>query len=198
MDPRIVRTKQMLRDALIELIEEIGFERITVRDLAAKAGLNRGTFYLHYKDKHDLLEQSKHDLMHGLLQVADRNESDLLGMVQHQSLDEPYPFMVKIFEYFEEHADFLRILLGPKGDPSFPQQWKTFMMRHFYEQFELIQFNPDTMLVPQKYITSYMISANMGLMQEWLNSEKRLSPHDIALMLTRLTQLGPKLASGLK
>lgn len=57
-EARVLQTKRMIRDALTLLMEEKGFEGITVRDLAEKAAINRGTFYLHYKDKYDLLEQS--------------------------------------------------------------------------------------------------------------------------------------------
>ena len=54
-DRRIVRSKRALRDALIALMEERGYEAFTVNDLCARADLNRGTFYNHFRDKEDLL-----------------------------------------------------------------------------------------------------------------------------------------------
>jgi AcrR family transcriptional regulator len=62
-DRRIVRTKRLIRDALTELMEEKGFEGLTVRDLTEKADINRGTFYLHYQDKYDLLEKSEAEIL---------------------------------------------------------------------------------------------------------------------------------------
>jgi AcrR family transcriptional regulator len=65
LDPRVVRTRQMLRDALVSLIEEKGFDAITIQDIADRAGLNRATFYLHYRDKQELLVKSLRDAIDG-------------------------------------------------------------------------------------------------------------------------------------
>ncbi|MFJ7731244.1 TetR/AcrR family transcriptional regulator [Lysinibacillus sp. NPDC097231] len=54
-------TKQTIKQALIIQIEEVGFERVTVKNLALTANINRGTFYLHYKDKFEVME----DLQNG-------------------------------------------------------------------------------------------------------------------------------------
>ena len=56
-DRRVVRTKQQIRRALIELLAEKGESSIAVRELAQRANINRGTFYIHYKDIHDLVSQ---------------------------------------------------------------------------------------------------------------------------------------------
>lgn len=54
-DPRILRTRQLLREALVALLEEKDFEVITVQDIADRATVNRATVYAHYQDKYDLL-----------------------------------------------------------------------------------------------------------------------------------------------
>lgn len=54
-DPRVVRTRRRLKRALIELLDEIGYERITVERLATRADVGRSTFYLHFGSKEDLL-----------------------------------------------------------------------------------------------------------------------------------------------
>lgn len=54
---RVRRTRALLRQALIELIEDRGFERVTVGDLASRAMISRAAFYRNYRDKYDLVEQ---------------------------------------------------------------------------------------------------------------------------------------------
>jgi AcrR family transcriptional regulator len=54
-DRRILRTRDTLGDALIELIQEKSFDDITVQDVLDRAGVGRSTFYAHYTDKDDLL-----------------------------------------------------------------------------------------------------------------------------------------------
>jgi AcrR family transcriptional regulator len=54
LDRRTVRTRNLLGDALIELIQEKPFDSVTVQDVLDRAGVGRSTFYVHYKDKDDL------------------------------------------------------------------------------------------------------------------------------------------------
>src|SRR5262245_35988567 len=61
VDPRIRRTRQMLQQALLELMREKGFQSITVHDIAERATVNRATFYDHFVDKFALLESVMRD-----------------------------------------------------------------------------------------------------------------------------------------
>ena len=56
-DRRVRRTKQLIKQSLIELMHEKPFKDITVKDITERADLNRGTFYLHYVDIYDLLSK---------------------------------------------------------------------------------------------------------------------------------------------
>jgi AcrR family transcriptional regulator len=56
MDPRILRSRRMLMDALAKLLTKKEFEKISVQEIADEATLNRATFYLHYQDKGALLQ----------------------------------------------------------------------------------------------------------------------------------------------
>ena len=60
-----MKTRRALREALLDLIEEKGLDRVTVKALCERADLNRGTFYLHYRDVYDLLEQYTDDVLAG-------------------------------------------------------------------------------------------------------------------------------------
>ena len=56
MDPRIVRSRRMLMEALVRLLNEKEFDDISIQEIADEATLNRATFYLHYPDKNALLQ----------------------------------------------------------------------------------------------------------------------------------------------
>ncbi len=55
VDRRVQRTRQLLQDAIVALIEEKGYEAVTVQDILDRANLGRSTFYAHFRDKEDLL-----------------------------------------------------------------------------------------------------------------------------------------------
>lgn len=56
-DRRVRRTRNAINNAFMEIITEKEFDQITINDLSERADVNRGTFYLHYMDKYDLLDQ---------------------------------------------------------------------------------------------------------------------------------------------
>ena len=62
VDRRVRKTRRQLRECLITLLKEKKVQDITVRELTDMADLNRGTFYLHYKDVFDLLEKTEAEL----------------------------------------------------------------------------------------------------------------------------------------
>ena len=80
LDPRVRRTRKLLKQAFIDIVQEKGFDAMTVQDIADKAEINRATFYAHYTDKFDL-----HDRMviewfqHQLEQYKVSSESSFCG-----------------------------------------------------------------------------------------------------------------------
>jgi AcrR family transcriptional regulator len=62
LDPRVKRTRQLLQQALGELLTRKSFEEISVQDIAAQAGVNRATFYKHFTDKYHLLNESVREM----------------------------------------------------------------------------------------------------------------------------------------
>ncbi|RYG37597.1 TetR/AcrR family transcriptional regulator, partial [bacterium] len=66
-DPRVRRTRKALQDGLAELLRERRFAEISVQDVAERAGVNRATFYAHFRDKHDLLASLLKSQMGGIL-----------------------------------------------------------------------------------------------------------------------------------
>src|SRR5687767_9828388 len=112
LDPRVVRTRQMLREAFMALIAERGFETVTIQDITERATLNRATFYLHYRDKYELLTDLFETLIGDITPLPPDN----------MTLLSPYdvvPGVARVFEHFAEHADFYRSLLGSQGVLAF-------------------------------------------------------------------------------
>ena len=105
------RTQKLLRDALIELIEERGFEALTVSELTARAMVSRAAFYRRYQDKYDLVEQ-----------VFDEAMSALFAAVGELGLEHPTPGWVAFFEHIATYARLYGALLGRKGSPWFARK----------------------------------------------------------------------------
>mgnify|MGYP001250107789 FL=1 len=79
VDPRVKRTKAMIRQALIEWLAVKDFEDITVQDIVDRAGLNRATFYNHYQDKYELLDVTMAELFAEMLSAWIPADADMRG-----------------------------------------------------------------------------------------------------------------------
>ena len=105
---RVRRTQKLLRDALIELIEEQSFDVLTVGELTKRAMVSRAAFYRNYQDKYDLVEQIFAEAMQALFNV-----------VSQSGTEHPPQIWVKFFEHIAENEKIYCALLGRKGSPWF-------------------------------------------------------------------------------
>ena len=108
LDPRIARSKAALREALIALMEERGLDGFTVGDLCTRAGLNRGTFYNHFKDKDNLLDTFEDEVMEGLEAFRVKmQELEIRDLLKYRARKRPLPVLVELFDYLREFYDVL-------------------------------------------------------------------------------------------
>ncbi|MFY0804435.1 TetR/AcrR family transcriptional regulator [Peribacillus frigoritolerans] len=199
MDLRVIRTKNAIRTALVELIEEKGFETITVKDITTKAKINRGTFYAHYQDKFDLMTKCQEEIMQGMSDIAKQNIPDVIAELGTDSpLNKPFTVFVSIFEYLNVNSEFMKAALGPKGDLSFQTKIKDFMLKTLFENDQNALIKEENLLVPGHFLISYIASAHIGVIQQWLDSERKESPQEMARILSTITVNGPFFAAGLK
>jgi len=195
-DLRVIRTKQSIRDAFIELLEEKGFEAITVKDITTRAHINRGTFYAHYQDKFDLMTKCEEEIMFDMSKIAKQNFPSMVTALESNSpTTGPYSMAVLILRYINENSGFLKAVLGPKGDLSFQTRLKDFMWRTIFGNGFIKEEN---LLIPGPYLASYIASAHIGVIQQWLNSGRKESPEEMARILSTIMVNGPLFAAGLK
>jgi AcrR family transcriptional regulator len=103
------QTRQKLIQAAIELLIAEGYEELSIQAITDRADLGRGTFYIHFKDKDDVVWSAVKDLILELEQQA-HGEAERSG-----SGPKEYFGLVKIFRHAGQHADLYRIILGGKG-----------------------------------------------------------------------------------
>ncbi|HBU82775.1 MULTISPECIES: TetR/AcrR family transcriptional regulator [Paenibacillus] len=187
MDRRKIRTKKLIRQALLELTMEKGLNKISVMDLAERAEINRGTFYLHYRDVADLVDQLKQEIFEGIQMLA--IELNPMEVRPYAERGEPYPSILKILEYLLSHADYLRVMLDPKGDLQLPIQLKELMAKRMIQKFE--SHLPRESVIPWDYFLAFTASANIGLLTHWMAQGNDLSTREVALIMTQITSQGP-------
>ena len=170
-DRRIRKTKKSLKDGLIELMLEKSINDISVRELTEKVDLNRGTFYLHYKDIFDLLEQIEDELFQEFNEIMishskDHLECSLLSL------------LVDIFNYLKENASICTVLLSNNGDINFINKIKDLIREKCFSVWTVMFELPKTNAFD--YFYNFIVSGCIGIFEAWLNNGLKESPYEIA------------------
>ncbi|MEK5397184.1 TetR/AcrR family transcriptional regulator [Paenibacillus sp. FSL K6-2859] len=196
-DLRIIRTKELIREALIELIEEKGFEGITVKDITTKARINRGTFYSHYQDKYDLMNRCQDEILAEMKNIVKQNLGDVITE-HHSNIPQAAPIniLVGFFGHLELNRKFMKALF--KADLNFQTKMKAFMWKTLFVNNEFPLIKQENLLVPSEYLIAYLASAHIGVLEQWLNGDGKESPEEMARILSTITIQGPFTAAGLK
>lgn len=111
-DRRVRRTKKLLLDALTELLMHKQINEISVKELTELADINRGTFYVYYRDIFDMLEKIEDEMFQSLENIMALHDYD---DVKHHMK----PILLSLFNFIEENQAMCRVLLSPNGDMNF-------------------------------------------------------------------------------
>ena len=124
---RVRRTRAMILAGFIQLMQQKPVKDISVRELADLVDINRSTFYLHYTDIYDLLEQTENNLMDQFLAIIDKNHTSL-------TLQEFSDKLEQFFAILAENQPLCRALMSPNGDIAFVRKLEKLIAEATYTQ----------------------------------------------------------------
>ena len=113
MDHRTRVTRMLIRRAFTELLRTKPIQSISIKELCAAAGINRGTFYAHYTDIYDLLQQMEEEMLEDFLKALEPLLSSDGGSLT------PVKITAGIFQCLKDNADLCTVTLGDYGDKAF-------------------------------------------------------------------------------
>jgi AcrR family transcriptional regulator len=201
-DRRVDRTRKALREALIDLIREKSYDQITVEEITERANLGRTTFYLHYKDKEDLLLEDFIDLIDEMVSkvVADRPLQRLKTRITQQSPKADLHFNPNlfrpnliIFQNAAMNADLLRIILHNGGAIKIGERLREIIIKAVQQLAAASQERSDleiTFEMPTEVIANFYAGSLLGLISWWLDNNMPYTPEQMTLFSQRLFFLG--------
>lgn len=188
-DPRVIRTIQLLRASLISLIPAKGYESITIQDITDRATLNRATFYLHYKDKNELLMDTFYELI--------SNATPQPPETGDSAVQKGFDSIKLIFDQFAQHAEFFRVLLNEECPPIFNKLLREYIMKICLDWFSALQPDDEKVMVSTEVASYYLGAAFMGVIGWWLQNRMPFTSDEMASQLIKLTSLGINQTLGL-
>lgn len=190
-DRRITRSKKAFRTALITLMEERGFDAITVNDLCAAADLNRGTFYNHFHDKDELLTSLEDEVMANIARIqAHMGTVEIKDIARYRLTKQPPAFLVEMFDYLRKESDFLHAVLGPGGDIGFGPRLRDSVCTHLIHSILHEQYRHDSDPFVGYYVAFYS-SAYLGVIARWIETGMEETSEQMAQMALRLLFIRP-------
>ena len=179
-DRRVKRTKTLLTNSLAVLMADKKIKDITVKELCELADINRGTFYLHYKDIFHMLESVEQELLDQMQHIFEKYHSE-------SSDDFPYPLFLEIFQLVDRNSDICRVLLGPNGDISFIMKVRMLFRNQCIESW--VRLYSPALMPHYEYFSNFIIYGCAGIMENWLMN-KEDSPETMAHLVTKLVSTG--------
>jgi AcrR family transcriptional regulator len=202
-DLRVRRTHILLKEALIDLINDKGFDAISVGDIAERAMVNRATFYRHYPDKYALVtavfEEAAERMIHELGPMEQRIKTiDWMVHAVDQSPDQIMSEDVKralaawtgLFEHFAKNEKLYKTMLGKQGSSWFTAQMRDYMTRNLSERFKAahaLEMKKNQISDPMSDEVAIICTANLfvGMITWWLENGKDIPPQQIAMWCLR-------------
>ncbi len=180
-DRRIQRTRQMLSDALFALIVEKGYENISVQDITERANVGRATFYLHYRDKEDLLAASLKGLVSELTQYVEPGT---------ESPETYKTLSVRVFGHIAQHSALYHALLGETGPPIISIRMRRYLAELIQKYVILPVAARGKSEVAPELLASHAAGSLLALLVWWLDNKLGPSAEDMGTLYWQLMTPG--------
>jgi AcrR family transcriptional regulator len=171
-DKRVRRTQQALQNALLELMVERGYERLSVQHILDRADVGRATFYLHYRSKEDLLRSSLNRLRDHLAndwQSASTNK-------ERSSI--PLAFSLAFFQHIDSHRKLYRAIVGRERGAIVDKQMRRLLaevvLKNLGSPSDRARKGSTADMTAQ-----YVAGALMAIVTWWLDRSIKLSAEEI-------------------
>ncbi|NCB51905.1 MAG: TetR/AcrR family transcriptional regulator [Clostridia bacterium] len=171
VDRRVRRTKRQLRMALTSLMLEKDISTITVFEITELAGVNRGTFYSHYKDVHDLLNQLEEGIFVNLAEVSRTYDPKAPN-------SDASSFIYDILTLVNDNADICKALLCYNGDLEFQRRLFLVLKDDFFRKYLMSVCQTEEKMLD--YYCIFSVSGVLSITKDWLSCGQKEPPAEIA------------------
>lgn len=176
---RVQMTKRLLKEALLELLDEKPLEKISVTDVCRRADVNRSTFYAHYMDTTALLHEMEQEVF------SELPGADFLPVDVHDQRF--FDALESFFTYVRKNERLFRILLVRRESGTFHRTLLHTVME---------RFQPAGTTIQDRYRYIYCVDGAIGLIKAWIIDGFPLTTHEFAAFTLHTVTDGMKQAEG--
>lgn len=188
MDRRKRKTRKSIFDACVSLTKEMNFQQITVNEIVKMADINRGTFYLHFEDKFDMMNSFENEMIEKIEDVLVKNLPS--EQTNQQFIESRYTTIIEILQCYTDNKELLQLLLKSSNNTSFQlklrEKLKIVMAEQILPKYSNFEFN-----IPIDLFVILFTSASLSLAEYAYQSETPINSEELANFLINIMMQGP-------
>lgn len=175
---RILYTKKVIKESLLDLLQDKKIHQITVTDICKTANINRGTFYTHYKDAYDLLKSMEDELFNQILEYIEETPVE----------DYKDILLLKALELIKENKKLCKILFCKHIETNIMD--RIIYIANKAEIDKLISSSKvdDVFL---DYFIKYNVGGVFAVVQSWIENDLNESPQEIVNLINNISAFQP-------
>lgn len=170
-ESKYFNTAVRMDKALLELLDRKDLEYISVKEICDKAGVNRSTFYLHYENIGDLLEESIQYVIDDFVSIFKNNPQSFISKMNDCPVEELYlitpQYLSPFLEYIKNNKRIFMTVLKNSGSFRLDKAYADMFKYVFLPIFKRMKISDKN----AKYIVSYHIHGLMAIVTEWINGD---------------------------
>jgi AcrR family transcriptional regulator len=181
VDRRVQRTRKLLREALVSLIREKGFEALSVQDIVDRADVGRATFYAHFDNKEDLLVSGLEDV--GASLAALQRQAHARGGSAEERL---FAFSRELFAHTNEHRDVFEAMVGDRSVAILRQVFHRMLVQLMKDEVKALRPRTASGARSAEPVAQFAAGALFGLLMWWLEGRSRPGVDEVNALFRRL------------
>lgn len=170
-DRRVQKTRTLLKDALVSLIIEKGFEAVSIQEILDRANVGRSTFYLHYENKQNLL----HSCFEEFHKMFEKNS---LGTANADDFGKN-DFILNLFRLVERNQRLCKALLGKDDMAMFFNPIHSYIYNSFEESIKKFVISKNQSSLQTEMLTHYITSALFGVLRWWVYNDMPITAEEM-------------------
>ena len=174
-DRRVIKTRKSIQTTLVNMMKERSYQDISVSNLCRCADIGRGTFYLHYNDIYEVVQELEDGILETFKDMAfqyfeEENTASLQALIY------------KCLFWIKDNPDYFQVFLMPTST-GFAERFEEYAIDLFY--FHNLKYHPSQSSEETKYIISRDVLGILGAIRSWYKEKMKLSPEAFSIVLVQ-------------
>ena len=174
---RVQMTQALLKQSLIELLEQKSIRQITIKEICEHANVSRSAFYAHYGSQYELLSAIEQEIIEATQQLAS----------QETSHDEPHTrrLLEKHFQYILDHIQsFQAFSVGGSEDYNLPKRTMQIILLPYVDR-RLMENKPHISAAEYEHVCLFSIFGCISIVKNWMRNPSRFTPRELSNEMMR-------------